>query len=165
MAWLVLCAAGGCERDAERIINRAAGASYLPMHQHEGKWRLLLPGYVFATWLHAVPWHKLEDHTTQAGLPLIYGYLRRIGSDVPARVSQEEVDVMQAYAAMSAREHEVPAYKTGDLIAHTVGIHGAEIPLKVRDIVDGLMTLEVMMLGRMVRKQMMLGRMVRKVTA
>ena len=153
MAWLVLCAAGGHERDAARIVNRNGGASYLPMHQHEGRWRLLLPGYVFSTWLGAIPWYQLQDYTTRAGLPLIYGYLRQIGSDVPARVTQAELDVLEAYANESAKEHGVVRHKAGDLIPQKLGLTGAEIKWRVGNIVDGLMTLEVMMLGKMVSKQ------------
>lgn len=152
MTWLVLCAAGGHEREAARIVNRNDGAAYVPETVVYGKMRPLLPGYVFARWLYAVPWQRLEVYKTPQGLPLIFGFLARAGSDEPATVSQREIDLMEANANETAREHHI-RHKAGDLIPQKLGMTGAEINWRVAEIRDGLMTLHTVMLGKIIEKQ------------
>ena len=163
-SWLVLCAAGGHEREAARIVNRNDGAAYIPVEfpvvpeavtyrPIEAAPRILLPGYVFATWLGSVPWHRLDIARTSRDEKLIYGYLAPAGSEEPARVFQHEIDLMEAYAVETAKKAGVPRHKVGDLIPQKLGLTGAEITWRVTEIVDGLKTLQTVMLGKIIERK------------
>ena len=153
MDWLILCTAGGSEREAARIIHRNNGAAYIPEVFVAGKQRPLLPGYVFARWLdNAVPWLKLQIHKTPRNMALIYGALCDAGSDELATVTQTEIDVMEAFANQTAKQEGMSRHKAGDLLPQRIGLTGAEIPWRVTEIHGGLLRLETMMMGRIVTK-------------
>lgn len=152
-SWLVLCAAGGHEREAARVVNRNDGAAYIPSHTVGDRQLVLMPGYVFAAWLNEPPWHRLEAHKTRRGNALIWGALTCVGSDELARVPQRDLDIMEAYANQTADEAGIIRHKTGDLVPQKLGLTGAELPMMVTDIKDGLMTLKATMLGTIVIKR------------
>ena len=152
-SWLVLCTAGGFERDAARIIHRNHGAAYIPEVFIAGQRKRLLPGYVFARWLdHDPPWLKLQIHKTTRGMALIYGALIRAGSDELATVSQRDIDVMEAFANQTAKAERMTRHKVGDLMPVKIGMNGGEVQMRVAEIHDGLLRLETMMMGRIVEK-------------
>lgn len=155
-SWLVLCAAGGHEREAARVVNRNDGAAYIPEWCDDGTWRPLLSGYVFATWLNEPPWHRLDAHSVMAfgeKIKLIHGYLALAGSEAPARVLQREIDLMEAHANETAKASGVPRHRVGDLKPQKVGLTGAEILWKVTAIAEGFATMQTVMLGKIIERK------------
>lgn len=160
--WIVLCAAGGFERDAVRAINKHGGAATVPMQYVEismaygGKRKIpkaIMPGYVFATWLHEPPFAALRDIKTPRGNTLIWGALTHAGGGL-AYVTQSEIDALEAMAAATAGVSGGPGYRRGDMVRQRLGnASGAEIIARVTDIVGNLLSLETTMLGRVVAFQ------------
>jgi len=152
-SWLVLCAAGGHEREAARLVNQNHGASYLPHHDVNGKWTLLLPGYVLARWLDDTPpLAKLYEPTTRQGMRLIWA-LKIAADGNTGVISQRDVDIMEAHANQSAKESGIVRHKTGDLMPQKLGMTGAEVAWRITEIVNGILTLQTVMLGKIIERK------------
>ena len=152
-SWLVLCAAGGHEREAARLVNQNHGASYLPYHDEGGKWTLLLPGYVLARWIDDTPpFAKLYGYETRQGMRLIWG-LKIAPDGNTGVISQRDVDIMEAHANDSAKRSGIVRHKTGDLIPQKLGLTGAEVLWRVTEIANGIATMQTVLLGKIIERK------------
>lgn len=155
-SWLVLCAAGGHEREAARLVNQSNGTSYLPQYFPDGyskPGKLLLPGYVLGRWLDdEPPFAKLYEPKSRRGNRLIWA-IKIAANGNTGILSQRDVDIMEAAATLKSVKSDNERYKIGQTVSQKLGMTGAEVLWRVKAIAGEIVTLRTVMLGKVIEKK------------